>query len=567
MKENLRYGRLRLPARCRLRFATVAFGSLRSPGRPPFNTGSNTCPPLASILGSVNIQRTAAPSREPGLLIVQVDGLSHRHLQEAFDRDLMPNLEDRIESGRLQEGPWHSGLPSQTVVVQGGLLYGSRALPANQWFDKSQGRVVDCVSLDDADAVDAELTRTGQPIVAGGTSYLTPMSGGAENPRFNISELAEKKAEGGTRKVVREILGDTWAVGKSLFRHPIATAQTAAHFVKRAYRETQLRKEEGLPFAFGKEKALKPVEIGFKEAFLTDATVADMGRKIRQGAPVLYVDLPNFDEMSHTYGPRVAFEALPTVDRNLGTLFQALDASPRSYNVVLVSDHGQVGSAHFHELYGQSLQDLAASLLPPSATTTTVEARVPHPIESWIPHGDPCAEAEGGRVLSLDFGSGAHVYLTEEPGALSRSELAAGYPRLVPGLVAHPGVAFVVVRDGDATEVQGKGGSLRIEADGREVVTGQNPLAPFGPAPQTPAEIHAMAHRQHTGDVIVFGEQVGDKLVDFSLRDFRGLHGGIGGHQDEPFIAFSPGMPVHPDRYAHAADLHADLYPLRPSDC
>lgn len=481
----------------------------------------------------------------------------------------MPNLERRIDSGRLIEGPWHSGLPSQTVVVQGGLLYGSRALPANQWYDKSQGKIVDCVSLDDADGVDAELSRTGKPIVAGGTSYLTPMSGGSENPRFNISEMAERKAEGGTKRILRELAGDTWALSKSLFRHPIATAQTAAHFVQRAYRETQLRKEEGMPFSSAREKALKPIEIGFKEAFLPDATVADMGRAIENGAPVLYVDLPNFDEMSHTYGPRVAMEALPTVDRNLGTLFNALDRSDRTYNVVLVSDHGQVGSAHFHELYGQSLQDLALSLLPPAAANpvTTTGARKPHAVERWLPHGDPCAQAEFGRVLSLDFGSGAHVYLTEESGALQKSDLSARYPALVPGLVAHPGVAFVVTRDGEATEIQGKQGRLRIDADGKETVTGTNPLAPFGPAPQTPAELHAMAHRDHTGDVIVFGEQVGDKLVDFSLRDFRGLHGGIGGYQDEPFIAYSPGMPLNPSTYAHAADLHADLYPLRPSDC
>lgn len=478
----------------------------------------------------------------------------------------MPNLEDRIDSGRLIEGPWHSGLPSQTVVVQGGLLYGSRALPANQWYDKTQGKIVDCVSLDDAQKVDAELTRTGRPLIAGGQSYLTPMSGGASDPRFNISELAERKAEGGTRKVLGEILHDTWALSKSLLRHPIASAQTAIHFGQRAYRETQLRKAENLPLESRKEKLFKPLEIGFKEAFLTDATVADMGRAIERGAPVLYVDLPNFDEMSHTYGPRVAFEALPTVDRNLGTLFNALDRSDRPYNVVLVSDHGQVGSAHFHELYGQSLQDLAAGLLPPGSSPR-ISTTAPDPVESWLPHGDPRAQAEAGPVLSLDFGSGAHLYLTHEAGALQKSELNARYPALVPGLVAHPGIAFVVTRDGDATEIAGKQGTLRIEADGSEHLTGSNPLTPFGPAPQTPGELHAMAHRQHTGDVMVFGEQVGDRLVDFSLRDFRGLHGGIGGHQDEPFLACSPGMNLHPGNYAHAADLHADLYGLRPSDC
>lgn len=503
---------------------------------------------------------------QPGLLIVQVDGLSHRHLQEAFDRDLMPNLEDRIESGKLVEEPWHSGLPSQTVVVQGGLLYGSRDLPANQWYDKSQGQVVDSVSLDHADAVDAELTRSGRPLIEGGRSYLTPMSGGAEEARFNISELAEKKAEGGTRKVLGEIARDTWAISKSLLRHPIASAQTAAHFVARGVREHHLSQQEGLPRE-GKDKVLKPLEISFKEAFLTDASVADMGRAIKDGVPVMYVDLPHFDEMSHTYGPQVAFESLPAVDRNLGTLFNALDAAERPYNVVLVSDHGQVGSAHFHELYGQSLQDIALGLLPPGDNQTRIKSHKPHRLEDWLPHGDPCSQASGGRVLSLDFGSGAHVYLTEEPGALEKTELSARYPRLVPGLVAHPGIAFVITRDGDATEIQGKRGRLRIEADGRESLTGENPLAPFQPSPQTAAEIHSMAHRQHTGDVIVFGEQVGDKLVDFSLRDFRGLHGGIGGQQDEPFIAYSPGMQLSPSSYSHAADLHADLYPLRPSDC
>lgn len=217
-------------------------------------------------------------------------------------------------------------------------------------------------------------------------------------------------------------------------------------------------------------------------------------------------------------------------------LLNAAEKSPsRPYNVVILSDHGQVRGTRYHELYGRSIDDAMQSLLPAGAPP----------------------------VVSQDFGSGTHVYLNYSKSALDRSDAEAQYPGLVSKVVALPGVAFVVARDGAATCIEGKNGSVRV--DGNQVTgTGQNPLLPFGNAAQTVWEIHDAAHRDHAGDLMLFGDQLGDRLVDFSESTLRGLHGGIGCDQDAPFMTATPGMHLNPGGTLQSGDLYRQLLPYKP---
>ena len=71
------------------------------------------------------------------------------------------------------------------------------------------------------------------------------------------------------------------------------------------------------------------------------------------------------------------------------------------------------------------------------------------------------------------------LYLTCLDSRLDRDEISRRYPELIPGLVAHPGVALVVVDTTDVGPVAlGRAGQHEL-ATGR--VVGEDPLAGFGP--------------------------------------------------------------------------------------
>lgn len=453
------------------------------------------------------------------LAVIQVDGLSETHLKQALKRGLMPNLKERVDNGSLKVDSYRTGLPSQTTVAIGGLLYGEM-LPGNQWYDKETQAVVDTFSLGHAAKIAADLGAKGTGIAAGGSVYLSPLDGGADSSEahFVSSDLSRVKQSQGTGGLIRTAALEFGRLMRHLVTHPVKAVQSAVHFGVEMAHDLKNRKTTG--------RSLK-VMVGdaFKETLIADASSHRIADQIREGkAPFLYVDLANFDAKNHVFGPgEEAFNSLPAVDRNLDTILDAWEQSKTPYDIAILADHGSARSYHFHEIYGKSLEQVAQNLAPDN------------------------------QVISLDFGSGAHVYLKDQPGELSRSQLPKG---LVEGLRDQPGVAFTVTRDGESTLIEGRHGQVRVS--GSEIkVEGENPIAPFEEELDLVArQLHDMAHRDKVGDIMVFGENHKDGLIDFSTSSFQGLHGGIGHDQTKPFVAWNSGLKINPSEVESAAELH-----------
>jgi len=47
-----------------------------------------------------------------------------------------------------------------------------------------------------------------------------------------------------------------------------------------------------------------------------------------------------------------------------------------------------------------------------------------------------------------------------------------------------------------------------------------------------------------TGDIVIFGEYDGEKVVDFSEACLASVHGGPGGEQNQPFIITPEDLPL-----------------------
>ena len=90
------------------------------------------------LLGLPRIEGAAA---HPGLVLVQVDGLSFRRLQRALREGRMPFLSRLVGREGYRAQALCSGVPSSTPAVQAELFYGARtAVPAFEYFDRGAGR-------------------------------------------------------------------------------------------------------------------------------------------------------------------------------------------------------------------------------------------------------------------------------------------------------------------------------------------------------------------------------------------------------------------------------------------
>jgi len=91
---------------------------------------------------------------------------------------------------------------------------------------------------------------------------------------------------------------------------------------------------------------------------------------IEKGRPIIYVDYTGYDEISHHCGPGrpESYGAAEKIDRSIGHILEAVAAAPRSYHLVVLSDHGQSLGASFRQRYGTTLVRLIAAQIGEATT-------------------------------------------------------------------------------------------------------------------------------------------------------------------------------------------------------
>jgi hypothetical protein len=291
---------------------------------------------------------------------------------------------------------------------------------------------------------------------------------------------------------------------------------------------------------------------------------------MRRGTRSIYVDYVDYDEIAHHAGmfrPE-SLGALDGLDRVLGALEKLAARGARPYRIVVLSDHGQSQGKSFHDRYGEDLPGLVARL------TAEGVASYDQAVEGWGRAESLVADVGGGsgqmskvarrvgdrveRELDADttaesaesvvvLGSG-NLGLVYVPGPerLSLEELAARWPRLVPGLAGHPGVGFVAGLDGMGTPwVLGSDGRRDLASG---AVEGRDPLEPFGD--HAGRVLHRAMAMREAPDLYVNSVVDPYTLDVAAFESLVGAHGGLGGWQDRAVLLAprdlmpAPGEPI-----------------------
>src|SRR4051794_37667276 len=85
----------------------------------------------------LGLRPSEGTSEEPGLLLIQVDGLARKQLEAAMGAGRMPFLQRLLTYDGYQMHTFYPGLPSTTPAVQAELYYGVKsAVPAFGFYDR-----------------------------------------------------------------------------------------------------------------------------------------------------------------------------------------------------------------------------------------------------------------------------------------------------------------------------------------------------------------------------------------------------------------------------------------------
>src|SRR5580704_8126871 len=130
------------------------------------------------LLGLSRVKKT---DEKPGLVMIQIDGLSLTQFQRALQKGHLPFLNSLIQKERYVVHPFYSGLPSNTPAVQGELFYGVKTcVPAFSFVDRKTGQPIKMNERTYVASLEAELKKQGSGLLAGGSSYSNIFAGGAE---------------------------------------------------------------------------------------------------------------------------------------------------------------------------------------------------------------------------------------------------------------------------------------------------------------------------------------------------------------------------------------------------
>src|SRR4051812_27301692 len=88
---------------------------------------------------NLGLPASSGMAEEPGLLLIQIDGLAYSQLERAMHRGFMPFLRRLRRRDTYGLHHFYPGLPSTTPAVQAELYYGVRAgVPAFTFYDRAK---------------------------------------------------------------------------------------------------------------------------------------------------------------------------------------------------------------------------------------------------------------------------------------------------------------------------------------------------------------------------------------------------------------------------------------------
>jgi len=492
------------------------------------------------------------PTSTPGVIFIQIDGLGIDVLREAMASGHAPTLAALVEQATHRLTGWECDLSSQTGAMQAGILLGDNSnMPAFRWYEKESRRVM--VSNRPRDAADIEQRQsTGTGLLAdGGASRANVFSGDAADSMFTFSRI-ERRSIGRSRFVY--VVATPFALLRIVVLAVVDIGRELRSARRGRRRNVVPRMHRGGSY---------PLLRAATTVVLAEITQSVLIADIIRGVPSVYVDLVGYDEVAHHSGIAApeSLDTLHRTDDQIRRMLTTLDAAPRPYFVVVLSDHGQTQGSTFRQRYGQTLDDLVRSLATGAAVDAPLlagegwnnvngllsdaardESRLGRTVEFATRRRSVDGEVTLGPTTSTHIDAGEIVVLASGnlgllsfarfPERATRQQLDEAYPGLVAGLAAHEGIGFVMVRDEVAGDLVVGDRGIRHLRDDR--VDDIDPLEPFGP--------NAADHLRRTSsftncpDVIVnsFFDPVTDEGAAF--EELIGFHGGLGGKQTKPFI-------------------------------
>jgi len=315
----------------------------------------------------LRLSKLKNPTNEPGLVMVQIDGLSMTQFNRGLQKKNLPFLQKLLTQERYILHSFYSGLPSNTPAVQAELFYGIKGcVPAFHFFDRQTGRAVKMLDPTFVEEFEKRLKTKGTGLLSGGSAYSDIFTGSAKESHCCWSHLDWE--------------GILWAANPLVF--PFLVLLYVDIFVRTlvlVFIELFLAVIECLRGTlkgrlFFRELELvylRPLVCVLLREFITAAVCMD----IMRGLPIIHLNFLGYDEQAHARGPSSNFAhwSLRGIDDAIKRIYHVMQqSSNRHYDLWVYSDHGQAKTTPYFVKYGRTLESAVEELFGNMPISSTI---------------------------------------------------------------------------------------------------------------------------------------------------------------------------------------------------
>lgn len=508
------------------------------------------------LVRMLKLPRSEGSPTRPGLVLIQIDGLSRHEMLRAMNKGRMPFLQHLIRHEGYNLHRLFSGVPSSTPSVQGELFYGARqATPAFSYYDRAKGRIVRMFDPGAAAEIEKRLAGEGQPLLADGTAYGDIYTGGANQAQFCFARLGYNDFFVGARPLAIPLMAilNIFAVLRMIANFGIEIVLAVFDFLRGIL--------QGQSFGHELRFVLFRVAItSLMRDLITLGTKIDIAR----GVPIIHLNFLGYDEQAHRRGPDSAFAhwTLKGIDTAIRHIWHAAhNGSRRDYDVWVYSDHGQEGAIPFPYENGRTVEEAIAEVFHNFDLHDREDrlrnrrgiqirrvalfggrlARVGGAQEN---EGQTRPIADGVRVTAL--GPIGHVYMPEPIEDYEERE------RIAIALVRAAKIPLVLAEDEAGQAIAWSDtGRWTLPEQAAEVLGADHPYLD-----EAARDLIDLCHHRNAGDFVISGWRTTQRPITFPVEN--GAHAGPGIHETDAFAIVSGDAPMraHPPKpFLRPADL------------
>ncbi len=445
----------------------------------------------------LRLSKLERPTAEPGLVMVQIDGLSFTQFNRALQKKKLPFLGMLLRKEQYVLHPFYSGLPSNTPAVQGELFYGVKGcVPAFNFMDRSTGEQVKMFDAKYVEKFEPRLKAQGVGLLEGGSSYSNIYTGGAKESHFCWGKMGW---DGIWHAINPTVLPFVIILYLDIF------VRTFLLLVVEFF----LAVVECLKGTFKGRVFLRELELVYLRTlicvFLRDFIVAGVCMDIRRGLPVIHMNFLGYDEQAHCRGPssRFAHWALLGIDEAIKNIHHVMrESSYRDYDLWVYSDHGQEKTVPYLIAHGRTIEDAVKSLFG----------------------------ADGGAVVTA-MGPLGHIYWSGQHSQEARDSYALK-------LVHELKIPLVITKsDGDRYTAWTPRGSFALPEAMDQVFGIDHPFLE-----EMRKDLMSICRHPDAGEFIIGGWSKGEPLISFPLE--YGAHAAMGSEETRGFTLMPVDAPI-----------------------